>query len=145
MRLCNPNPGQAEAGLDPAFRNSLMLLSALGLARCLGEYWTCQGTNKQQCQKLLMRFGCELVPGALISRAAALGCVSTELAMITALPGMWNARKPGKKDAMGRLDQGLRCSSIPGTWAEHPGLPVMLQWASAHTCNEYISARACSQ
>lgn len=53
---------------------------------------TCQGTNKQQRQKLPMGFGCEPAPGAALSSAAVLGCVSTgDFAMKTshsALPGL---------------------------------------------------------
>lgn len=42
---------------------------------------------------------------------------------------------------MGIPDRGLSGSSLPGAWAEHPGLPAVLQ-GQLHTCNECVSARA---
>lgn len=69
--FCSPRAGQRGLGWIHPSRARWWYRVPGGSPGAWRACGTCQGTNKWWSQKLLMRVGCEPVPGALSSRSAA--------------------------------------------------------------------------
>lgn len=121
IKLTLSSPSKAFA-TPTQLRHRLGWSHPSGARGCCGVPWgqpaacrvyrKCSGTNKRQCQQLLMRVGCEPVPDTALSSTAVSAPISSWAASVLRVhPTTW---KPSKENSSGHPDLG---SAVQGLHA----------------------------